>query len=349
MTATSPPPTEQRDGAPAQEPEPTRLSITQIVASALAAVSTTVALSFFGIAGTIIGAGVASVLTVVANFLYTRSIEKTHAQLKPVVGQIKRPRSAQAGSDGGTTAALDGGTTAALETTRGGTSVEASAGENSPGEAAGDPGTAADGVDDSEALPRNRWLRMIRRHGKVRVLAASAAVVFVAVMGVVLAVELLIGKPLADAVQGQDGSGTSISRTVGSDRSASSSSTDDGDGVDRAGRSSTGTDEDQGASDGEQAGTTGTGTDNSESSDGSETSEPTTDPTPEPTEPTDPFEPTSPTEPTEPTAPETPEVGGSEDATEESGSVTSPGSGSGSTGTVGGTESSSGESSSSTD
>jgi hypothetical protein len=69
--------------------EPARLSLTQVVASGLAAVSTTVLLSLFGVAGTIIGAGLASVLTVVANFLYTRSIEKTHAQLKPVVGTIQ--------------------------------------------------------------------------------------------------------------------------------------------------------------------------------------------------------------------------------------------------------------------
>ncbi|MFE4466545.1 hypothetical protein ACFRCR_15645 [Oerskovia sp. NPDC056781] len=62
--------------------KPPGLSVTQVVASALAAVSSTVLLSYLGVAGTIIGAGVASILTVVGNNLYTRSILKTRRQMK---------------------------------------------------------------------------------------------------------------------------------------------------------------------------------------------------------------------------------------------------------------------------
>jgi cell division septation protein DedD len=62
--------------------KPPGLSVTQIVASALAAVSSTILLSYLGVAGTIIGAGIASVLTVVGNNLYTRSILKTRRQMK---------------------------------------------------------------------------------------------------------------------------------------------------------------------------------------------------------------------------------------------------------------------------
>ena len=97
MPDDGPAPTEEKS------PEAPRLSLTQIVASALAAVSTTVLMSYFGIAGTIIGAGAASVVTVLANYAYTRSIQKTHQQLKPVVhrlvqvgGSPTRPRGATA-------------------------------------------------------------------------------------------------------------------------------------------------------------------------------------------------------------------------------------------------------------
>ena len=90
MTSNRPPslsPT-ARD-APAQgatdddlDEKPPGLSVTQVVASALAAVSSTVLLSYLGVAGTIIGAGIASVLTIVGNNLYTRSILKTRRQMK---------------------------------------------------------------------------------------------------------------------------------------------------------------------------------------------------------------------------------------------------------------------------
>ncbi|TGJ95678.1 hypothetical protein DLJ96_14305, partial [Actinotalea fermentans ATCC 43279 = JCM 9966 = DSM 3133] len=62
--------------------KPPGLSVTQVVASALAAVSSTVLLSYLGVAGTIIGAGVASVLTIVGNNLYTRSILRTRRQMR---------------------------------------------------------------------------------------------------------------------------------------------------------------------------------------------------------------------------------------------------------------------------
>jgi len=179
-----------------------RLSIKQIVASALAAVSTTVLLSTFGIAGTIIGAGVASVLTVVANYLYTRSIERTQEKLLPVVAQVL-PNAA--------------GAPAGKDRPRG--RGDATPPAVDPG--APDPGPAA------ETAPRNAWLRLIDRYGKVRVLGASAAALFVVVMGTVLAFELTVGKPLAATVTGHEGSGTSISGEVSSSSSPSSGTTGD--------------------------------------------------------------------------------------------------------------------------
>lgn len=233
-------------------PAKTRLSLTQVVASALAAVSATVLMSFFGVAGTIIGAGLASVITVIGNFLYTRSIEKTHEQLKPVVTKVvartgpgtARSRTAAMRVTGTATTArgtvvsttdaadapVGGGDAPTVErrsvtetrvdgTTPGAPSdATVPLGETRPlgpvGAGAGATASeAGDAPDGDEPEPRNAWLRFVEKHGTKKVLALSAAALFVVVMGVVLVVELVIGKPLSDAVRGQEGSGTSISRT----------------------------------------------------------------------------------------------------------------------------------------
>lgn len=183
---------------PAEAPQ---LSFTQVIASALAAVSTTVLLSYFGIAGTIIGAGVASVATVLGNYAYTRSIVRTREQLRPVVGQLSKvsvPAGRSRSAAGTTVEIADDRTTMVLTA-------------DSPTDGQGADG---DAVPDDAATTRGPWLRLMDRHGKRRVLAVSAALLFVVVMGVVLVTETVIGKPLSDAVRGQDGSGTSISRGV---------------------------------------------------------------------------------------------------------------------------------------
>jgi hypothetical protein len=59
-----------------------QLSPTQIVASALAATTATVAASYLGVAGTVIGAAVASVLTVVGNAVYSHSIQRTGERVR---------------------------------------------------------------------------------------------------------------------------------------------------------------------------------------------------------------------------------------------------------------------------
>ncbi|MCB7136973.1 hypothetical protein [Cellulosimicrobium marinum] len=205
-------------------PEAPKLSLTQIVASALAAVSTTVLMSYFGIAGTIIGAGAASVVTVLANYFYTRSIQRTHAQLKPVVSHLA-PR-------GRTTTTTQitpvprGEETQPLPRARGAETLEAvrvprgtttdladSAADPTAGSTADSTARTTTDTGDDASRP-GPWFRLIDRYGKGKVLAASAALLFVVVMGVVLVVELAIGKPLSDAVRGQEGSGTSISRTT---------------------------------------------------------------------------------------------------------------------------------------
>ncbi|MDP9118332.1 MAG: hypothetical protein M3O28_13930 [Actinomycetota bacterium] len=71
---------------PAQTERPRlHLSATQLIASALAAVTATIAASYLGVSGTVIGAAVASVLTVIGNAVYSHSIRSTSDRVRTVV------------------------------------------------------------------------------------------------------------------------------------------------------------------------------------------------------------------------------------------------------------------------
>jgi hypothetical protein len=66
------------------------LSATQLLATALAAVTATVAASYLGVAGTVIGAAVVSVMSAIGNAVYTHSLRTTHARVREVV-PMRRP------------------------------------------------------------------------------------------------------------------------------------------------------------------------------------------------------------------------------------------------------------------
>jgi uncharacterized membrane protein YgcG len=226
------PPSDDAPDAPDEKAAAPALSLTQIIASALAAVSTTVLLSYFGMAGTIIGAGAASVITVLGNYAYTRSIQKTRDQLKPVMTQLVQAGAVTTRPRGSTTATLptvarDGGTrpltAVRAEVTDDTSPVTAPVGRGL-GETAVLPAAVAGGAvpDDADAgsgepARPGPWFRLIDRYGKGKVLTVTAIALFVVVMGVVLVAELVIGKPISDAVRGQEGSGTTFSRTTTDD------------------------------------------------------------------------------------------------------------------------------------
>jgi hypothetical protein len=77
QTPTPPPSQSHRHGL--------RISATQLIASALAAVTATVAASYLGVSGTVIGAAVASVVTVVGNTVYGHSLRQTGNRVRTVV------------------------------------------------------------------------------------------------------------------------------------------------------------------------------------------------------------------------------------------------------------------------
>jgi cytoskeletal protein RodZ len=80
MTSTRPVPSRPPDERPRIQ-----LTLTQVLASALAAITATVAASFLGVAGTVIGAAVASVCTVVGNAIYSLSLQRTSARVRSAV------------------------------------------------------------------------------------------------------------------------------------------------------------------------------------------------------------------------------------------------------------------------
>jgi hypothetical protein len=63
------------------------ISFVQVLASALAAATATLALSYLGVAGTILGAALASVITVVGNYVYSRSLSRTHKAVRTLAQQ----------------------------------------------------------------------------------------------------------------------------------------------------------------------------------------------------------------------------------------------------------------------
>ncbi|GAA1704223.1 hypothetical protein GCM10009765_61790 [Fodinicola feengrottensis] len=61
------------------------LSFTQVIAGALAAVTSAVAASYFGVAGTLIGAGFGSVIITVGTSVYKASLRRTNETLRKVI------------------------------------------------------------------------------------------------------------------------------------------------------------------------------------------------------------------------------------------------------------------------
>jgi hypothetical protein len=135
------------------------LSVTQLIAGAGATVTATVAASYFGVGGTLIGAGAVSVLSTIGATFYQHFLDRGKAQIA-----AKIPARAGAGASGG----VDEAPSAAPEPSR------------------------------------------ERRGPKWYVLCGAAGGVFLAVMGIVTAFELVTGRPLSNTLQGGTARGTSF-------------------------------------------------------------------------------------------------------------------------------------------
>jgi hypothetical protein len=160
-------------------PEPRQrlqLSSVQILASALAAVTATIAGSFLGVNGTVIGAGIASVLTVTANAIYAHSLRRTGDRVRSSapVARVRTISRAPALAD-----------TAVLPPAL---------------------GTNAAGPDAS----RTHTDRTAHTGFGWRRFGVATVAVFVCMLALLTSVELVTGRPVSDLLRGRSGSGTTV-------------------------------------------------------------------------------------------------------------------------------------------
>ncbi|HTZ42751.1 MAG TPA: hypothetical protein VMB79_02735 [Jatrophihabitans sp.] len=174
MTATKPSTSTPSDEPAAPERERFTLSATQLIASGLAAMSATVAASFFGVAGTVIGAALGSVTSVVGNAVYSYSLRRTHRRVRQTLDVAVAHRFATQ------PASVLAGTSDAA------------------GEAAlvREPSAVRGALVEFALHPKR--------------LAIAAVTMFVAVIAVTTVFEFASGQPLSSTVTGKHGSGVSI-------------------------------------------------------------------------------------------------------------------------------------------
>ena len=158
---------------PARQPRFFGLSASQLIATAFAAITATVAGSFLGVSGTVVGAALASVVSAVGNAVYSASIRRTGERVRAVVPAGQRAR----------------------RSVRHPLPHRHDAPPELPS-ARPRPAPAR----RADAPRRARWW----------VVGLGSLGMFAAVLVGVTVIEALAGRPLADLVRGDSGSGTSL-------------------------------------------------------------------------------------------------------------------------------------------
>jgi hypothetical protein len=177
MTATKPTsskPTSSQPAEPTTNTGPDRigLSATQLIASGLAAMSSTVVASFFGVAGTVIGAALGSVVAVIGNAVYGYSLRRTRTRVRRTLDVAVAHRFATQPS------------------------------RLSEATVYGPPAAGGAAIPP----PHRRFVLF----GSPKRLALAATGLFAAVLAVTTGFELASGQPLSSTVTGKHGSGLSL-------------------------------------------------------------------------------------------------------------------------------------------
>src|SRR6195952_2663838 len=79
-------------------PDRVQLSAVQVTASALASVSAAVVASLFGVAGTVVGAGLVAIISTTGSALYSSSMKRTTSQLRRARENLLTARAGEPGS-----------------------------------------------------------------------------------------------------------------------------------------------------------------------------------------------------------------------------------------------------------
>lgn len=204
MTDTLPRTTDEERAEPKRREPFLGLSPLQVLGGALAATSAAVVSSYLGVAGTLIGAALASIVSTVGGAFYTQSMKTAGGHLRSRL--VRRQRPAGTGSVGVTDAAQPGPPSPSVSAHRTGSS-------------------AADAlvVDTRTGF----GVRLRRALGSIdrRMWFGTAAVFLLAIVAIT-GFEVATGKPVSATVSGSSSSGTSIGSVVDPGSSSSGTSTD---------------------------------------------------------------------------------------------------------------------------
>ncbi|WP_181274463.1 hypothetical protein [Brevibacterium oceani] len=260
-----------------------RISATQLIAGAGAAATSSVIGGQLGVAGTVIGAGIASIVTGLAVTLYSRSLDKGKEKIKEVGSKLAPAVKAQIAKNPVTERTALTGTTEALPTPGATHAADGGAGWSAAsaredGDGAGGTGGAGDGSAGVDAAgeteeDKSSWWQKLRRKRVLYPAAIGVAAFGIGLGGVVMAesftdADLSPGtSQLSRSVSGQSStadesgtdSGTSDSGSSGDGSGRGSQSGTDGNQGSTSGR--TDTQNGQSTSAGDDTGTQSTNTD----------------------------------------------------------------------------------------
>lgn len=165
------------------------LSATQLVATALAAITATIAASYLGVSGTVVGAALASVVSAVGNAVYGHSLRTTSKRVRVDRVFLRERRQPGVGAAPREENVIVDGPPVSPEPARPPVSPEPARPPVLP---------------PAKAHPETAWRRI----------AIGSIAAFVAVLAVVTGVEVVAGRPLSDLVRGNRGTGTSVFGTA---------------------------------------------------------------------------------------------------------------------------------------
>ncbi len=177
-----------------------QLSAVQVAASALASVSAAVIASLFGVAGTVVGAGLVAIISTTGSALYSSSMKHTSSQLRRARENLLTARAGEAGS-----------------TTRAGRTASSTAVLDRP-----EPRHPRSGPT-AEAAPsrwRRGWLTVGGRRGlKWPALVGAAVLVFVLAIAAITGFEALTNKSIS-SLTGHGSSSSTIGGITGTTSSS---------------------------------------------------------------------------------------------------------------------------------
>lgn len=209
-----------------KEPERLNLNATQVAAGALASVTSAIVASRFGVGGTLVGAGLASVVTTTGSTLYSHVLRRTGSRARGVLDELPRHGHQglhRAGAEHATyepqarddDAAPPPGTAVATPPPQDRDATP----QPRDREATPPPRTAV--ATRPPRDPRTGASRTGRRSRRLPIWAvpiAASVLVFVVALGAITGVEAMTGRPAASWVGGSSPpSGTTVGSLVGGD------------------------------------------------------------------------------------------------------------------------------------